>query len=440
MNINDIKITKWTSEKRPALINRFVKRPLFEQKVGSSVKSILDDIRSNGDSAVQKYTRKFDSSPLKSNQWAVTKQELLKARESIIQESEFVDAVREVHSRVIRFSKQEKMENWTMSSPKGGFLGAQFTPLRRVGVYIPGGTAPLISTVLMTIPIAKLAGVSEIIVCSPPDEKGQLDNHLLYTLEVCGATTIYKIGGSHAIGAMAFGTDTIPKVQKIVGPGGPYVTAAKQFVYGYVDIDMLAGPSELVVLADSGVKAEYIAADMLSQAEHGSGMEKIFLITPSEILAEKVVQQLVIQAEKLPKYETVSKVLTKGTLIVVVNNLDKGMSLCNELAPEHLELLVPEPRNWLKKVENAGAVFTGEWTPEAVGDYAAGPSHVLPTGGTANTVSGLSVTDFQKRTSTVSFTRADLQESLPAIRSLGKIEGMSAHVNSADIRFPKEEK
>jgi histidinol dehydrogenase len=263
----------------------------------------------------------------------------------------------------------------------------------------------------------------------------KMNEHLLYALEVAGATEVYKIGGIQAIGALAYGTETIKKVQKIVGPGNAYVTAAKRCVYGEVALDLVAGPSEIAILADENAPPDAIAADMLSQAEHGSGHEKALLVATSTRLASKVKDELLRQMDKLPRAELIKKVLSKGSMIVVVSNLEKGMELCNQFAPEHLEIMVNEPRNWVKKVHNAGAVFVGVWTPECVGDFTAGPSHVLPTGGAAAMFSGLTVDDFRQRISMISFTRADLKNALETVEAFGRAEGLEAHSNSARIRF-----
>ena len=260
---------------------------------------------------------------------------------------------------------------------------------------------------------------------------------MLFRSDLAGATEIYKIGGIQAIGAMAYGTQTIRKVQKIVGPGGPYVTAAKRLAYGDVDLDMIAGPSEIAVLADETAPPPYVAADLLSQAEHGTGQEKALLVTPSARLAEAVQAELGKQAETLPRREAVGRVLAEGTLLVVVDNLDVGMDLCNQFGPEHLEILTREPRRWVQKVRSAGAVFLGVCTPECAGDFVAGPSHVLPTGGTAAVFSGLTVDSFRRRTSVIGFTRADLIEVLPVIEQFGRVEQLDAHVRSAKIRFEK---
>jgi histidinol dehydrogenase len=337
----------------------------------------------------------------------------------------------------VKFGKGGMRKDWTMPTSKGGLLGEQFVPLARVGAYIPGGAAPLASSALMTVTLARVAGVTEIVACTPADRNGRIDPYLLYALDLAGVTEIYKLGGIQAIGAMAYGTKTVRKVQKIVGPGGPYVTAVKRIVYGEVDLDMVAGPSEIAVLADDTAPAQYVAADLLSQAEHGTGHEKAMLVTPSAKLAEAVRKELIRQSESLSRFEAVKDVLNNGTMLVVVDNLDAGMELCNMFAPEHLELLTREPLRWVKSVKNAGAVFVGAWTPECAGDFVAGPSHVLPTGGTAAIFSGLSVDSFRRRTSIISFTRADLTESLPVIEAFGRVEKLDAHARSARIRFEK---
>jgi histidinol dehydrogenase len=304
-----------------------------------------------------------------------------------------------------------------------------------VGVYVPGGAAPLASTALMTATLARVAGVPEIVGCTPCASGKKLDPVLLYAMEAAGITEIYKVGGIQAIGLMAYGAKTIKKVQKIVGPGGTYVTSAKRQVYGEVALDMVAGPSEIAILADDTADPRYVAADLLSQAEHGTGHEKALLVTSSQRLANAVQSELETQAATLSRQACVREVMQSGMLLVVTPNLDEGMELINLFAPEHLELIVREPKNWLKKVERAGAVFVGPWSPEAVGDFVAGPSHVLPTGGTAALFSGLTVDDFRRRSSFVAFTRADLQDVLPVIDIFGEIEGLDAHARSARIRF-----
>ncbi|MFC1461266.1 histidinol dehydrogenase [Verrucomicrobiota bacterium] len=430
-----IRIESWTPSTCSKVIDEFLERPAIDARAQASARRILTDIRKRGDEAVAECVKRFDGASLSPDQWKVGKSELDAAREMV--DADFVAAARETHKRVVAFARASRKKDWTMSSPKGGIVGEQFVPLKRVGVYIPGGSAPLVSTALMTVPLARIAGVQEIVACSPVGPSGEMNPYLLYALELAGATEIYKIGGIQAIGAMALGTSTIARVQKIVGPGGKYVTAAKRCVYGDVALDLVAGPSEIAILADRTALAGNVAADLLSQAEHGTGLEKLLLVTPSKNLAASVQAELVRQASTLSRRSAVIRVLREGTLLVVVNHLDAGMELCNQFAPEHLEIIVREPRIWLKKVRNAGAVFAGAWSPECVGDYVAGPSHVLPTGGTATMFSGLSVDDFRKRTSIVAFTRADMQAALHVVEAFGRVEGLDAHVRSARVRFDK---
>lgn len=428
-------MARWSSDEQPESVISFLKRPAIDYKAEESARSILNAIRQEGDEAVIRFAREYDGAQLNAESLLVQQNEMNEARERV--DNKFVVAAREVHKRVLTFAKAGMKKNWSMPSPKGGTLGEQYTPLERVGIYIPGGQAPLASTALMTATLAKAAGVSEIAVCSPVGLSSQMNPHLLVALEIAGATEIYKIGGIQAIGAFAYGTKTIKKVQKIVGPGGQYVTAAKRLVYGEVALDLVAGPSEIAILADDSAAPEAIAADLLSQAEHGTGFEKILLVTPLERLAAAVRDEILQQINFLSRQTAVREVLNNGTLLVTVNNLDTGMELCNRFAPEHLEIMVQEPRNWLKKVKNAGAVFVGAYSPECVGDYVAGPSHVLPTGGTATMFSGLTVDDFLKRTSVIAFTRADLLNTLDIIKTIGQAEGMDAHVRSALVRFNK---
>jgi histidinol dehydrogenase len=335
----------------------------------------------------------------------------------------------------VAFSRNGLRDDWKMTTPKGGMLGEKFVPFDRVGAYIPGGAAPLASTALMTLTLAKVAGVKELVACSPANAEGKLNPYIIYALDLAGATEIYKIGGIHAIGAMAYGTKSIAKVRKIVGPGGPYVTAAKRLVYGDVALDMVAGPSEIAVLCDTSANPAHVAADLLSQAEHGTGSEKAMLVTTSRKQADAVRTEILKQAETLSRSEPISQVLEKGMLLVVVKDLSDGMKLCNLFAPEHMELIVKNPEKWVGKVQNAGALFIGEWTPEAVGDFAAGPSHVLPTGGTAAYFSGLTVEDFRRRVSLIQFTREDLEDTLPVVEAFGRIETLDGHARSAAIRF-----
>jgi len=430
---NTIRIVKWAPNKQPMVVSVFLNRRAIEAEAERVARDVLEAVKRNGNRALVQYAKRFDEVELKVSSLAVAKSEFAAARRRV--DDEFKRAAQEAHGRIVHFARSGMRREWHISSPKGGQLGELFSPLDRVGAYIPGGAAPLASTALMTVTLARVAGVPEIVACTPCDKHGRIDPHVLYALELAGASEVYRIGGIQAIGAMAYGTRTIRKVQKIVGPGNAYVTAAKRLVYGDVDLDLVAGPSEIAVLADESAAADRGAADLLSQAEHGTGMEKCLLVTPCARLANRVQEELLAQMEKLPRRETIQTVLKKGTLLVVVDNLDIGMELVNRFAPEHLELLVSEPRTWLKKVRAAGAVFVGPWTPECAGDFAAGPSHVLPTGGAARIFSGLTVDHFRRRTSFVAFTQADLKDTLPIIKAFGRVERLEAHVRSATIRF-----
>lgn len=431
----DIRIVKWSPASPSEEVIAFFQRPAILADAEATARSILEDIRVRGDTAVCEYAAQFDDQKLVPAKLEVTKAERMAAIDRV--DPEFKKAAGEALARIQKFGKAGLRKDWNILSPKGGVLGEQFQPYDRVGCYIPGGAAPLASTALMTVALAKVAGVPEVVACTPPEKGGKLNPYVLYALDLAGATEIYRIGGIQAIGAMAFGTKTIRKVQKIVGPGGPYVTAAKRLVYGYVDIDMIAGPSEVAILADDSASPRHVAADLLAQAEHGTGHEKALLVTTSPQLAYAVSDELLRLAGELEVAAPVYRVLNEGTMLVIVDNLDIGMDLINEFAPEHLELLCREPRLWLKKIRRAGAVFVGPWTPECAGDFIAGPSHVLPTGGTAALFSGLSADSFRRRTSFIAFTRADLQDVLPHIEQFSRVERLPAHGRSAKVRFEK---
>jgi len=430
-----IKLVKWTPANPPKQVLEFFNRPAILPEAEVAARAVLDDIRARGDAAVADAVAKFDDQKLAPAKFAVTKAERMAAMEKV--DADFKKAALEALTRVTKFSKAGLRKDWNLLSPKGGLMGEQFQPLERVGCYIPGGAAPLASTAIMTVGLAKVAGVPDIVACTPAEKNGRVNPYVLYALDLAGATEIYRIGGIQAIGAMAYGTKTIAPVQKIVGPGGPYVTAAKKLVYGTVDLDLVAGPSEVAILADDSAVAAHVAADLLAQAEHGTGHEKALLVTVSSSLAYAVSEELLKQAAELSRRAAIEKVLADGVLIVLVDNLDIGMDLCNRFAPEHFEIIVREPRIWLRKVKRAGAVFIGPWTPECAGDFVAGPSHVLPTGGTAALFSGLTVDSFRRRTSYISYTRADLQDVLPVIEAFAKVESLDGHARSAKIRFEK---
>lgn len=430
-----IQLTKWVPNQPSEVVNDFLRRPAFLPQAETVAREVLEDIRLRGDAAVIEAVAKYNDQKLTAPKFVVTKAERMAAMDEV--GPNFKRAVQESIARVTKFSKAGLRPNWQILSPKGGMMGEQYMPLDRVGCYIPGGAAPLASTAIMTVVLAKVAGVQEIVACTPTEKGGKINPFVLYALDTAGATEIYRIGGIQAIGAMAYGTRTIRSVQKIVGPGGPYVTAAKRLVYGIVDLDLVAGPSEVAILADDTARPSHLAADLLAQAEHGTGHEKALLITSSASVGYAVQEEIIKQAALLPRSDALDKVLNEGTMVVVVDNLDIGMDLCNQFAPEHFEIIVREPRLWLKKVRRAGAVFIGPWTPECAGDFVAGPSHVLPTGGTAAMFSGLTVDSFRRRTSYISYTRADLQDVLPHIEAFAEVEKLEAHGRSAKIRFEK---
>ncbi len=433
MSRNLAQIVKWGTERKYKKVENFLLRPAVEEKAMEVAATVLADVREFGDKAVIDCARRFDRSNLSVRRLRVSPEEITAAKRAV--DPEFKAAAQEAHKRIVAFSKKGLRDDWKMATPKGGMLGEKFVPFDRVGAYIPGGAAPLASTALMTLTLAKVAGVKELVACSPGDVDGNLNPYIIYALDLAGATEIYKIGGIQAIGAMAYGTKSIAKVRKIVGPGGPYVTAAKRLVYGEVALDMVAGPSEIAVLCDSSANPAHVAADLLSQAEHGTGSEKALLVTTSQKQAEAVRSEILKQAETLSRSEPVYQVLEKGMLLVVVKNMADGMKLCNLFAPEHMELIVNNPQPWIDKVVNAGALFIGEWTPESVGDFAAGPSHVLPTGGTAAYFSGLTVEDFRRRVSLIQFTKEDLEDVLPVVEAFGRVETLDGHARSATIRF-----
>jgi histidinol dehydrogenase len=430
-----MKTAKWSIEKPSPVVTRFLARPAIDASAEAVARPILDEIKAQGDAAVLHYAHKFDTPGLKAKNLKVSAEEITEAKKEV--DRDFLKQAKEADKRIFAFAKAGKRDDWEMETTRGGRLGEQYMPLDRVGVYIPGGTAPLASTSLMTATIARAAGVQEIVACTPADKEGKVNPFVLVALDLAGVTEIYRIGGVQAIGAMAFGTKTLAKVQKIVGPGNAYVAAAKKLVYGEVSLDSVAGPSEVAIFADDSANPAHIAADLLAQAEHGTGLEKALLVTPHLDLIEAVGTELMRQAKALSRYERFLPILKTGVLAVQVPDLDQGMELINRFAAEHLELLVRNPRKWSKKVRAAGAIFLGHWTPESAGDFAAGPSHVLPTGGAAAMFSGLTVDDFMRRSSLIQLTRSDLKDVMPVIEAFGRVEGLDGHVNSAKIRFEK---
>ena len=414
-------------------IEAFNARPAFPEEAERAAAAAIAEIRARGDAAVVELVAKFEG--FKAPRASALRVDLAKVSEKRI-DPKLVKAVKDAHRRVMRFSKASLRKAWSIPSPRGGRLGEFYSPMDRVGVYVPGGTAPLASTSVMTVTLAKAAGVKEIVACTPAGRDGKVNPVLLYALKLAGATEIYRVGGIQAIGMMAFGTRTCRKVQKIAGPGNAFVTAAKRQVYGYVAIDQVAGPSEIAVLADGSVDARWIAADLLSQAEHGSGWEKSLCVATSRKFAEKVRDEVLAQTATLTRRELVQRVIDRdGIIIVVAKNVREGLEIVNRFAPEHFEIMTKDALRVMKGVRSAGAVFAGPWTPESAGDFVAGPSHVLPTGGAANMFNGLTPDDFRRRHSFVAFTRADLAETAPTIAAFAAVEGLDGHGRAASIRF-----
>jgi len=430
-----VNIERWMPGKANKRVEAFLNRPRFSDRAERTAQRVLTDIRKRGDSAVAEWTQRFDGVKLRPQEFRIPAKELSLAERHV--PAAVRTAIGLAHRRIAAFARRGMKPNWTMPSGGGGFLGERFVPLDRVGVYVPGGKAPLISTALMTVTLARVAGVSEIVACTPCGPDKRVAPALLYALRVAGATEVYRVGGIQAVGVMAYGTATVRKVQKIVGPGGPFVTAAKRLVYGVVALDLVAGPSEIAILADESAEPRCVAADLLSQAEHGTGLEKALLVTTSERLARATAAEVLRQACDVNS-PALRAVLKQGLLLVVVPSIECGIELCNRFAPEHLELQIRQPQRYLVEVRCAGAVFVGPWTPEAVGDYVAGPSHVLPTGGSAANFSGLSVEDFRRRISIMAFHARDLRQTCGAIATLARAEGLEAHARSAETRFAKK--
>ena len=430
-----LKIVDWSAGKRQSVaVTAFLERNAFPEEAEKAAAAVLAAIRARGDEAVAEFVAKFEGARLSPRDFRVPAAELKRVDAAV--PAALKRAVKDAHARVMRFSKASLRAPWRMKTPRGGSAGEFFSPMDRVGVYVPGGTAPLASTSVMTVTLAKAAGVKEIVACTPAGKTGQVNPVLLYALKLAGATEVYRVGGIQAIGMMAFGTKTCRKVQKIVGPGNAYVTAAKRQVYGYVGIDQVAGPSEIAVLADGSVPAKWVAADLLSQAEHGSGWEKSLLVTQSRAFAEEVKRELLAQTATLSRKALIQRVIDRdGILFAVTPSLAEGLELVNRFAPEHFEIMCKDALKLMKGVRSAGAVFAGAWTPESAGDFVAGPSHVLPTGGAANMFNGLTPDDFRRRHSFVAFTKADLAETRATIEAFAAVEGLDAHGRAASIRF-----
>jgi histidinol dehydrogenase len=405
---------------------------LFDPIIEERTQAILQDVYTRGDAALVELTERFDGARLTADQVAVTKAELLAA--SVRADESLRAAVETTRKNVELFSRKSLRKNWSAKNAQGAKVGEKFDPFQRVGIYIPGGTAPLVSTALMTVTLAKVAGCPEIVVCTPCGKAGAIDSALLYAARTAGATEIYRAGGAQAIAAMAYGTATIRHVQKVFGPGNAYVVAAKRLLFGHVAVDLLPGPSEVLVLADDAANAKFIAADLLAQAEHGSGHERVWLMTTSASLLRNVEREIERQVPKLSRREFISRALANNGWLIQVKTPEQGIDLVNQLAPEHCEVMTRNASKVSQRIVTAGAIFLGAWSPTVLGDYVAGPSHELPTGGAGASFAGLTVDQFQRRTSVVEYNRAALKKSLTTVQKFAEVEGLDAHGKSAEIR------
>jgi len=413
-------------------LGEMLRREAFNREIDAAAQAIIDDVKARGDDALVDCARKFDHVELTPDTFRVTDTEIDAAIATLPPAT--TAAVDLAVANIQDFYRQRLPQDWSYSPRPGVTLGEQFHPLDIVGCYVPGGTAPLVSTVCHTVAIAATVGVREIIVCTPPHADGSVHPALLYACRKAGATAVYRLGGVYAVAAMAYGTATIPRVEKICGPGNAYVAAAKRAIYGAAALDLVAGPSEILILADETANPAYVAADVLSQAEHGSGREQAVLVTTSRTLLDAVAAEIPRQAARLTRQACVTKVLENGVFLVEAKDLDDAARIASSYAPEHLELQVAAPQALAPKITAAGAIFLGPYTPEPVGDYVAGPSHVLPTGGTAKFFNGLTADAFIRRTSLVHYEREALLAEQPALAVLTACEGLDAHGNSAAIR------
>ena len=428
-----LKIIEANSNEGKKHVEALKKRAEDVQKdVNIIVDKILKDVRTRGDDAILEYTQKFDSKFVTANNLIVSAEEIKDAYKMV--DKDFLDAISLAKKNVKEFHEKQKRNAWMMTKEKGVVLGQTIRGLESVGIYVPGGTASYPSSVIMNAIPAKVAGVENLVMVTPPLKDGSINPHILVAADIAGVDKIYKVGGAQAIAGLAFGTDIISKVDKIVGPGNIYVAMAKKSVFGYVAIDMIAGPSEIMILADEFANEKFIAADLMSQAEHDV-LASAMLITTSKELAEKVVMQLKIQIKDMSRCEIIRESLDKYGVILIVQNIKEAIELANKIAPEHLEVMMKEPFNYLGDIKNAGSIFLGQYSPEPLGDYMAGPNHVLPTSGTAKFFSPLSVDDFIKKSSYIYYTKEALCDVKENVIKLSEVEGLTAHGNSIKVRF-----
>ncbi len=418
-------------------LERFISTSGTDPEVESSVRTILEAVRTRGDRAVVEFTERFDGVTLKPAQLRVTAEELAAGRSALGRAERA--AVRDAIACVKSFHREGMPKTWMGWNPHGAKVGERWYPVQRVGIYIPAGIVPLVSTVVMTVTLAKLAGVPEVAVCTPPDKTGKVASEILAVLSLSGVDEVYRIGGAQAIGAMAYGTRRIPAVLKILGPGNAYVTEAQRQVFGTVGIDLLPGPSEALAIADDTARADYLAADLLAQAEHGTGKERVYYIFLKDEQRQAVVAEIERQLPTLSNRSAIETVLKKNTLFIQAEDLDDAACVANMIAPEHLELHVAKKQlqRLIKKITTAGAILCGHDSPTVLGDFAAGPSHTLPTNRTGRFFSGLKITDFMRRSSIVEYDQRSLARARSVVAAFAKMEGLDAHGRSLEIRMEK---
>ena len=431
-----MQILKLTDEAFGTILTNMLKRsPDSYPEQEAVVSVILADVRENGDKAVFNYTKKFDGADISAENFIVMEEEEKEAYEKV--DPALIGVIRKAISRIRTFHEKERQKSWFMTE-EGMVLGQKVTPLSRVGVYVPGGKAAYPSSVLMNVIPAQVAGVPDIVMCTPPGKDGKVTPTTLVAAKEAGVGTVYKVGGAQAIAAMAFGTESLPRVDKITGPGNIFVALAKKAVYGHVSIDSVAGPSEVTVLADDTANARYVAADLLSQAEHDE-MACAILVTTSMRVAEEVSAEIDGFLETLSRRDIIKKSLDNFGRILVADTMEEAVRAVNEIAPEHLELVTRDPFLLMTEIKNAGAIFIGEYSSEPFGDYFAGPNHVLPTNGTAKFFSALSVDDFIKKTSIIYSSGEALKALHEDVETFAKAEGLTAHANSIHVRFEEED-
>ncbi|MCI5954109.1 MAG: histidinol dehydrogenase [Lachnospiraceae bacterium] len=428
-----MRIVELSRETKQSILNDLLKRsPNHYSQYEATVNEIIAKVKSEGDTALFEYTLKFDKFVLNTENIRVTREEIEEAYGKL--DSALVEVIRKSAENIRSFHMKQLRNSWFDAKEDGTILGMKITPIAKAGVYVPGGKAAYPSSVLMNVIPAKVAGVSEIIMTTPPGADGKINPGTLVAADIAGVDTIYKVGGAQAVAAMAFGTESVPKVDKITGPGNIFVALAKKAVYGYVSIDSIAGPSEILVLADDTANPRYVAADLLSQAEHDE-LASAILITTSKDLAQKVSEQVDLFVKQLSRSEIMQKSLDNYGYILLAENMTDAIDAVNEIASEHLEILTANPFEVMTKVKNAGAIFMGEYASEPLGDYFAGPNHILPTNGTAKFFSPVNVDDFIKKTSIISYSREALEKVHKDIEKFAESEGLTAHANSIKVRF-----